>query len=231
MKSASERTLPSAARRSPDTSSRTGAATSTVTRTVLSGRLEPGVIAVMPGERPEVLCRSLTFAGYFRGRAGPGRAGAGPGTAGPVGGPVGSALVAGVVPCGALVAELVGARPARHHQLRVARLHLHQELLGAATLRVPAARPRCVMTTASPCLSYVNPCGFGMTRSLPGRAPGGQRIMRWPGGRMGWWGGGSAGLSAQWPGVRACSPVTRRGRPSGLASRSSAGNRASGTDW
>src|ERR1043165_4705363 len=49
MKSSSERTLPSAVSSRPDTSSRTGAVTSTVTRCTASGMFEPGVIAVMPG--------------------------------------------------------------------------------------------------------------------------------------------------------------------------------------
>ena len=60
MKSSSERTLPSAVSSRPDTSSRTGAATSTVTRAAERGMFEPGVIAVMPGERASPLCRSLT---------------------------------------------------------------------------------------------------------------------------------------------------------------------------
>src|SRR5690349_9163717 len=60
MKSSSERTLPSAVSSRPDTSSRTGAATSTVTRAAERGMFEPGVIAVMPRERARPFCRSLT---------------------------------------------------------------------------------------------------------------------------------------------------------------------------
>src|SRR3954464_11571855 len=70
MKSSSERTLPSAVSSRPDTSSRTGAATSTVTREAVRGTFEPGVIAVMPGERARSLYRSLTD-GEFQDPSGP----------------------------------------------------------------------------------------------------------------------------------------------------------------
>src|SRR5690606_29292582 len=102
MKSSSERTLPSAVSSRPDTSSRTGAATSTVTRAVGRGMFEPGVIAVMPGQRAGRFCRSLTR-----------------GPNGAVGFRPGSAAVAGVVAGGAFVAVLVVPGPAGHDQLGV----------------------------------------------------------------------------------------------------------------
>src|SRR5687768_962246 len=102
MKSSSERTLPSAVSSRPDTSSRTGAATSTVTRAVGRGMFEPGVIAVMPGERAGPFCRSLTCGPF-----------------GAVGFRPGSAAVAGVVTGGSFVAAFVVPRPAGHDELGV----------------------------------------------------------------------------------------------------------------
>src|SRR6478752_3053749 len=115
MKSSSERTLPSAVSSRPETSSRTGAATSTATRAAERGMFEPGVIAVMHGVTNDP---ALPFP-YLRRLAPYGSA--------PAAGPV-----AGVLAGGAFVAVPVGAGPAGHDELGVAGDHLGQELLRPA---------------------------------------------------------------------------------------------------
>src|SRR5690606_12600637 len=115
MKSSSERTLPSAVSSRPETSSRTGAATSTATRAAERGMFEPGVIAVMHGVTNDT---ALPFP-YLRGRD-------------PYGSATGPAPVAGVFAGGALVAVPVRAGAAGHDELGVTGLHLGEELLGPA---------------------------------------------------------------------------------------------------